>query len=111
MGRVMFGVYFLISSFGHFKNLKGLTGYASSKKIPMPHIAVLLTGVMLLVGGAGILFNVLVPQSAVLLVVFLVPTSFIMHAFWKDTDPMTKMSNEINFMKNMALVGALLMML
>jgi hypothetical protein len=33
-----------------------------------------------------------------------------MHAFWKVTDPMHKMSETINFTKNLALIGALLMM-
>jgi hypothetical protein len=34
-----------------------------------------------------------------------------MHNFWKDEDPQMKMADRINFMKNMALLGALLMLL
>ncbi len=109
LGRIMFGMYFVISGISHFKDRKTLTGYADSKKVPMAHLLVLVTGVMLLVGGLGFVLNVSLPQSAVLLVLFLIPTSFIMHAFWKDSDPMHKMNNKINFMKNLAIAGALLM--
>ncbi|MBI5221628.1 MAG: hypothetical protein HY979_02390 [Candidatus Magasanikbacteria bacterium] len=34
-----------------------------------------------------------------------------MHNFWKDTDQNMKMSNYVNFTKNMALLGAALMLL
>lgn len=111
LGRIMFGMYFVISGLNHFKNKNSMKGYAESKKVPLSHLSVLVTGVMLLVGGLGFVLDMYIQQSAVLLVLFLVPTSFIMHAFWKDTDPMHKMNNQINFMKNLALVGALLMFL
>ncbi len=34
-----------------------------------------------------------------------------MHAFWKIKDPMEKMRDSINFQKNVALMGAALMLL
>ena len=36
---------------------------------------------------------------------------FMMHAFWKVQDPMAKMSERVNFTKNMALLGAALILL
>jgi hypothetical protein len=41
--------------------------------------------------------------------VFLVPATLIMHNFWADKDPSARMSNQINFHKNTALLGALWM--
>lgn len=111
LGRVLFGLYFFYSGFNHFKNEKGLTGYAKSKGVPSPRLAVLLTGAMLLVGGLGIMLAKSVSESAMLLVVFLVPTTFMMHAFWKATDPMHKMNEQVAFSKNLALIGALLMLI
>jgi hypothetical protein len=35
----------------------------------------------------------------------------IMHNFWKLEDPQSRMAEKINFMKNTALVGAILMLL
>ncbi len=110
LGRIMFGVYFLISGINHFRNAGMLTGYSASKKVPYPKLAVLFSGAMLVVGGLGFIFGFFIAESSVLLILFLVPTSFIMHAFWKVSDPTHRMGEQINFMKNLALIGALLMM-
>lgn len=111
LGRIIFGAYFLYSGFNHFKNEKGLTGYAKSKGVPSPRLAVLFTGLMMILGGLGFVFNLYLNESALLLLVFLVPTTFIMHAFWKVGDANHKMNEMIGFTKNLALIGALLMML
>ncbi len=111
LGRLLFAGYFLYSGINHFQNSKGMAGYAKSKGLPSPEMAVLITGVMLVVGGAGLLMNLYVSQSVLLLLAFLIPTTFIMHAFWKGGDAMAKMSEKVAFTKNMALIGALLMML
>jgi putative oxidoreductase len=111
LGRVIFGAYFIYSGFNHFKNEKAMTGYAKSKGIPSPRLAVLGSGAMLLIGGLVFLLNMNIDQSVVLLLVFLVPTTFLMHAFWKISDPMHKMTEQVSFTKNLALIGALLMML
>ncbi len=100
-----------MSGFSHLKNLKMLTGYAQSKKVPMPSLAVSLTGLMMIIGGLGILLGVYIELSVLLLAVFLFVTSIQMHQYWKVSDQMTRMGEEINFKKNMALLGAVLMLL
>jgi putative oxidoreductase len=47
----------------------------------------------------------------ILLIVFLLGVSFQMHSYWKVDDAQMKQIDMINFTKNMALVGALLMFL
>lgn len=111
LGRVLFGGYFLYSGISHFTNSKGLTGYAKMKKVPQASLAVIVTGILLVVGGAGIILNSYTQESVVLLLVFLVPTTFAMHAFWKGEDVHAKANDKVGFMKNLALIGALLMML
>jgi uncharacterized membrane protein YphA (DoxX/SURF4 family) len=46
-----------------------------------------------------------------LLIAFLVSASFWIHRYWQVEDPQMRQIDMINFNKNMALVGALLMML
>ena len=111
LGRILLGSYFIASGIKHFKNVKMLTGYAQSKGVPMPREAVLLTGLMMVVGGIGIWLGVYIQLSILLLSVFLFVTTIQMHQYWKVADPMAKMSEKINFEKNMALLGALLMLL
>jgi len=111
IGRVIFGLYFAYSGFGHFKNGKGMVGYTASKKVPMPWLAVYGSGLIILLGGLGVVFAYHMTISLLLVIIFLVPTTIFMHDFWKETDPMARMSQRINFLKNVALLGAALWML
>ena len=70
------------------------------------------TGVILPLGGLSMLLGVYPVVGIIfLLIVFLLGVSFQMHAYWKVDDAQAKQGEMINFMKNMALVGALLMLL
>ncbi len=111
LGRVLLGGYFLMSGYNHIKNLGMLTGYAQSKGVPMPKVAVFGTGVMLLLGGAGILLGFQVQCAILLISVFLVVTTFMMHQYWTISDPMQRMGERVNFYKNLGLLGAVLMLL
>ncbi len=111
LGRVLLGGYFIKSGYNHFKNLGMLTGYAGSKGVPMPKEAVLLTGLMMFLGGLGILLGVYVQISVLLISLFLLSTLIKMHRYWEITDPMTRMGEQVNFYKNLGLLGAILMIL
>ncbi len=100
-----------MSGLNHFKHLKMFTGYAGSKGVPMPRESVMLTGLMLILGGLGVLLGVYIQLSVLLLSVFLLVTTFMMHQFWKVSDQMARMGEEINFKKNLALLGGVLMLL
>ncbi len=111
VGRILFGGYFVMMGVNHFRNNMMLSQYAQSKGVPSPSTAVYVTGLMLLLGGVGILLGQYVGLAALLLVVFLLLVSFKMHNFWTISDPMAKMPEMVNFYKNMALLGAVLMLL
>jgi uncharacterized membrane protein YphA (DoxX/SURF4 family) len=110
LGRVLFGGFFLMNGINHFTQKKMLSEYAKSKHIPSPEFAVTFTGALLFASGVSIILGIFIPIALFALIVFLFITSFTVHAFWKDTDTMTKMNNYIGFMKNIALLGACLMM-
>lgn len=111
IGRIIVGLYYISSGIRHFTHLKMMAGYAASKGVPMANIAVPASGSLLVIGGLSILlgFYPLIGVAAILL--FLLPTSFIMHNFWAVPDPMQKMNDMINFTKNWALMGYTLMIL
>ncbi len=110
LGRVLLGGYFIKSGYAHLKNLKGMAGYAASRGVPQPEVATVFTGMLLLLGGIGILLGVYVQFALFCLIVFLIPVTFKMHQYWKMTDPMQKMVEEVNFYKNLALLGAVFML-
>ncbi|MDH5442169.1 MAG: DoxX family protein [Candidatus Nomurabacteria bacterium] len=107
IGRILFAGLFLFYGINHFAKFKSMTSYAISKKVPFPKVAVILTGLALIVGGLGILLWFYVPIAAALLALFLFVSAFMMHNFWADTDSQTKMVNMNNFMRNFALIGGL----
>jgi len=111
VGRIIFGGYWLMASFNHFKNLNYMSEYAKARATPSPKLAVAGTGVILLLGGLSMLLGVYPVVGIILLIVFLLGVSFQIHSFWKVDDAQMKQIDMINFMKNMALIGALLMFL
>ena len=111
VGKIVFGGYWLMAGFNHFKNLNYMSEYAKAKGTPSPQVAVGGSGVILLAGGLSMLLGVYPVIGIVLLIILLLGASFQIHNFWKLDDTQTKQIEMINFTKNMALVGALLMML
>ena len=108
LSRVLFGGYFIMNGINHLVKGKHMVGYAQSKHVPMPKLMIALSGVLMLAGGAGLLFGYYILISVVCLALFIVPTTFIMHAFWKQTDTNMRMMEYIQFTKNLALLGGAL---
>lgn len=111
IGRIIAGGFFLMNGVNHFAKLGMMTGYAKSKGTPAPALAVGVTGVLLLLGGASLLLGFHPTIGAGLLVIFILGVTFGIHNFWTVQDPMAKMGEMTHFLKNMALLGLLLMTL
>jgi putative oxidoreductase len=109
IGRLIFGGYFLWNGINHFKQREMLTTYAISKDVPAPAMAVMGSGLLILLGGASIILGIGPQLGTWLIIIFLLGVSPQVHNFWAISDPDQKMTEMINFTKNMALVGAALM--
>ncbi|WP_194820326.1 DoxX family protein [Nocardia sp. XZ_19_385] len=110
IGRVLFSVLFLGSAMGHFTNTEAMAGYAQSQGVPSPKAGVLASGALMGLGALSVLFGIWADAGMLLLAIVLLPVTFMMHAFWKDTDPEAKQAQMIQFNKNLALIGAALML-
>jgi uncharacterized membrane protein YphA (DoxX/SURF4 family) len=108
IGRVLFALIFLASGANHLTKLEAMTGYATYKKVPAAKLAVVVSGLMILVGGLYIAFGVYADLGALLIAIFLIPTAFLMHAFWKESDATAKQNEQIAFMKDISMAGAAL---
>lgn len=109
IGRIIFGLIFIMFGVNHFMRLEMLSGYAAAKGVPAPKAAVIVAGLLLLVGALTILtgFQPLIGVAA--LVIFFVPVTLQMHNFWAIEDEQMKMVEMTHFLKNTALFGATLM--
>jgi uncharacterized membrane protein YphA (DoxX/SURF4 family) len=108
IARIVLGAYWLQVAYNHIFKSAGLVGYAGMKGVKQAKAAVIGTGVLALLGGLSILLGIRPHYGIILLVIFLLGVSLKMHAHWKETDPMQKMSESINFKKNLALAAAIL---
>lgn len=110
VGRLMFGGFFVVSGLRHLMGVGEMKGYAASKGVPAPAVAVVATGVMLLAGGLSVVLGYWPEVGLGLLVAFLLTAAFTMHNYWAVPEEQ-KPVEEVNFWKNVALAGAALMML
>jgi uncharacterized membrane protein YphA (DoxX/SURF4 family) len=108
-GRAIFGGYFVYNGVNHFLNGKMLAGYAGSKGVANPELAVAASGLLILAGGLGVATGARPRIGAALIATFLLAVSPRMHAFWREQDPQQRAADRVNFTKNMALVGGTLL--
>ena len=110
LGRLIFGGFFLYSGANHFLMNATIAQSAAAKGVPMAEVAVVIAGVLLLVGGFCVLtgFEPYVGLSCIAL--FLVCVTPIMHDFWALTNPTDRMNEMGHFLSNAALLGGTLMM-
>jgi putative oxidoreductase len=110
IGRILFSLIFLMSGLmGHLIGASGTAAYAASAGLPAPMALVVISGIIALLGALSIILGYKAKLGAWLIVLFLIPVTFTMHKFWTVTDPMQAQIAMSLFMKNIALIGAALM--
>jgi len=101
VGRIFLGVIFVLAGFGKFGGLAGTAGFMASKGFPealtMP--GALVAAIIELVCGLMIIVGFQARLAALIVFLFMVPTTLIFHPFATD---------QVNFMKNLAIMGGLL---
>jgi putative oxidoreductase len=73
-----------------------------------PESLVKLDGAIKVVGGLGMVFGPFARPAALLLAGTMVPTTLAGHRFWATQDPEQKVSDRVEFFKNVSLIGGLL---
>jgi putative oxidoreductase len=106
-GRVLYTAIFIVGALGNFS--QRTIAFAAQEGVPLAQIAVPLAGVIALAGGMSVLFGYRAKSGAWLLVLFLVPVTLRMHAFWTLSDPAQAEIQQIMFMKNVSMLGAALL--
>jgi putative oxidoreductase len=94
---------FILTSIDQF-NAQSIA-FAATKGVPFASIVVPFSGIMEIVGALSIIFGYRARIGALLLIIFLVPVTFIFHQFWTVQDPMAKQMDMINFFKNISIIG------
>jgi putative oxidoreductase len=106
-GRILFSLIFLMSGFNHFSSQS--INYAASKSVPATSFLVPVSGILAIAGAISIILGYKARLGAWLIVLFLVPVTFMMHDFWAISDPMMKQIQMAMFMKNLSMLGGALL--
>jgi putative oxidoreductase len=109
IGRVLFALIFVASVVGHFSQAE--IAQASAHGVPFATLLVPLAGLIALAGGVSVMLGYRAKVGALLLAVFLVPVTLVMHKFWGLPDAQMAMMQKVNFMKNTSLFGTCLLLI
>jgi putative oxidoreductase len=103
IGRILYALIFIMTITTHFS--EEAIGYAEKNGVPAANFLVPVSGIIAFVGGLCIALGFQARVGAVLIILFLVPVTYFMHAFWKEEDMMQQHMQMAQFMKNLSLLG------
>ncbi|MFM8843645.1 MAG: DoxX family protein, partial [Actinomycetota bacterium] len=81
IGRVLFSLIFISSGLSHLTKVEAMTGYAQFKKVPAPKFGVIVSGLMIILGGLYVALGVYADLGGLLIALFCLLTAFMMHNF------------------------------
>lgn len=111
IGRILLGCLFIFGGAGTV--IEPSSRVIMVEESNLTHVresatqATVLNGVIMVIAGSALALNILPRLAASFLLTSLVPTTFIGHPFWKESDPGKRSSQQIHFMKNLAILGGL----
>ncbi|MFI8416673.1 DoxX family protein [Serratia sp. NPDC078593] len=109
LSRILLMILFII--FGWMKlidfsgTVTSMTGYGT----PMPYLAAIVAVVVEFIFGIALIVGVFTRPIAIIFALYVLGTAFIGHPFWNMTGA-EMMGNEINFFKNISIIGGLLLL-
>jgi putative oxidoreductase len=115
-GRFLLALIFVLSGFGKLTNLAGTAGYM--EHAGMPHALVfpgLLASIAVELGfGVSLMIGFRARMAAIVMFLWFIPVTILFHclpyrAALAHGDAMGAMAQQINFMKNISIMGGLLL--
>jgi putative oxidoreductase len=112
LGRVMLCVIFFLSAIGNkIPNFNAVAGKMEEEGVPAPQVLLVGAIVFLIAGSLSVVLGYKARIGATLLLIFLVLATYYFHDFWTVTDPQVKQEQMIQFMKNLGLMGAMVLII
>ncbi|WP_224447753.1 DoxX family protein [Haloprofundus salilacus] len=108
LGRLLFGATLGFMAATNFKQMEGMIQYAESKGVPAPETLVPFASGMGAFGGLGVALWRLPTLASGAAFAFLAGVTPAIHDFWNLDEDEGRQDEQIQFMKNLALMGAAL---
>ena len=107
LGRILVAAIFLISGIGKVTGFQGTAGYMASKGLPMVEVLLVITIIIELGGAAMLILGWKARLAAAALFLWMIPVTLLFHNYWAMPADQ-QMINQIMFLKNVAMMGAML---
>ena len=107
VGRLLMSLIFILSGGGKLMQFAGTASMMAGKGIPLTKLALVLSILIEIGGGLALLTGFKVRYIAPIMALWLVPVTLVFHNFWayQGADQQMQMAN---FLKNVAIMGGLL---
>lgn len=112
VGRVLLCTIFFMAAVGNkIPHFQAVAGVMAKEGVPAPQVMLAGAIVFLIAGSLSVILGYKARIGAALLLVFLVLATYFFHDFWKLNDPQARQEQMIQFMKNLGLMGAMLLVI
>ena len=108
VGRILLAAMFLLAGFDKIGGFAGTAGYIASKGLPVPQVLAAATIALEVIGGLLLIIGWKARWVALAFAAFTLVASFVFHNYWM-LPPAQQMAQQLFFMKNMSIVGGMLM--
>jgi putative oxidoreductase len=87
----------------------GTVGYFAHTGVPLPALSAIIAVVMEFFVGIALILGLFTRPLALIMAIYTLGTALIGHHYWTMSG-MARMENEINFFKNVSIIGGLLLL-
>lgn len=110
LGRILLAFLFLQSGFDKLLHYNKAAGLMAVRGVPEPQILLPLAIAVLFIGGIMVLVGWKARWGALALIAFMIPATLYFHGYWSYPEAL-QLNQFHHFVKNLAIIGALLMLL
>ena len=108
VGRFLLGMYFIIPGIQKITDFENMSAYMQAHDVPLIGVLLPLTILIQLAAGTALIVGFKGKLAAFILAGLTLVISIYMHDFWGMEEGVARMHEMQNFVKNMAIMGGLL---
>lgn len=111
LGHLLLSGIFILGGAQAFMEPGGRVHKVAGAGLPQPKQSVELNGAVMVIGGTLLGTGIAPRLGAAVLIGSLVPTTLVGHSFWQEETTAGRANQQTQFLKNLGLVGGLLLVL
>lgn len=108
LARILLAIIFIKAGYDKIGGFDGTVAAIAGQGIPLPKVAAILTILIELGGGLLLVIGWKTRWVGLIFFLWLIPTTVLFHNFWASP-PDEYVSQQTNFLKNLAIMGGMLM--